>query len=440
MTRSRTAAVGRLVRCALPLLLAPAAAEALPWAPIGLADAGITRLEASRAVFALAADGFYKWNTGTGTWDAYVEPGVPGRAVTAVAADSWMAVEAVAGRLDAAGHGFITVENLDGQPGQTVYQSTGGAVAAFAIDRWWFPLQADLWAVIRAGDQPGEVVHSDDGGLTWAAVPGHGMTDATGVFVITRYHQPGVVYVSGDAGVVRTFDSGATWEGFGDGLPAGPITILQTSSEPVAIPAKDTDGMAPFLAATASGLYACHDDSSSWTPVLAEDCRRVDTRYAIYNAPTVYALTADNRLLTGDLYPFAEPVWDDWTSEFPGQTIVDAAAGTDIFVLTESAGIYRYSPVSAVPPVPGESGAEVAAAPNPFNPAAVVSYTAPRAGFATLRAYDVAGRLVDTLLAGPVDAGPGEVAWRPRRLGSGVYLLRFEVGGAVATTRVTLAK
>ncbi len=441
MTRSPKAVVGRLFLCALlpVLMLLPAAAAALTWSPIGPDDAAITRLQADTFLFALADDGFYKWNYAGDTWTPYGEPGVPGRAVTALAADTWMPVEAVAGRLDADGHGYITVENLDGQPGQTVYQSGGGAVASFAIDRWWFPIQADLWAVVRAGAQPGELLRSDDGGLTWTAVTGHGMTDLTGVFVTMRYQQPGVVYVSGDAGVVRSYDSGATWENFSDGLPAEPVTILQTMSQPVAtVGDKDTDGVPPFLAATASGLYFCADDTSSWSLALAEDCRRVDTRYAIDNAPLVYALTADGRLLAGDYYLPAGWIWQDWSAEFTGRTIVDVAAGTEVYVLTATGGVDRYNPASGVPEV--LSAAAVAVSPNPFNPAALVSFTAPRAGFATLRAYDVAGRLVDTLLAAPVAEGPGQVAWRPLRLGSGVYLLRFEVDGAVATTRVVLAK
>ena len=79
-------------------------------------------------------------------------------------------------------------------------------------------------------------------------------------------------------------------------------------------------------------------------------------------------------------------------------------------------------------------------APNPFNASTVLRFVANRDGRARLKVYDLAGRLVSTLIDGPVSAGPNELYWRPQGLASGAYLLRLEMGDQVTSRRVMLAK
>lgn len=78
-------------------------------------------------------------------------------------------------------------------------------------------------------------------------------------------------------------------------------------------------------------------------------------------------------------------------------------------------------------------------APNPFNPRTTIRFSTP-AGRASLRVYDVGGRLVRTLVDGAVRAGSHEVDWdgrdrHGRTAASGVYFYRLEVAGAASESR-----
>jgi hypothetical protein len=80
--------------------------------------------------------------------------------------------------------------------------------------------------------------------------------------------------------------------------------------------------------------------------------------------------------------------------------------------------------------------------PNPTGGAARIAYTIPSAGSATVAVYDVAGRLVSTLLDERLEAGSsGEVTWDGRdrlgrECGSGVYFFRINAPGISETRMV----
>jgi hypothetical protein len=88
------------------------------------------------------------------------------------------------------------------------------------------------------------------------------------------------------------------------------------------------------------------------------------------------------------------------------------------------------------------------ARPNPFNPATTIEYSLAAAGHAKLRIYDLAGRLVRTLVDGNVEVGEHEVVWDGTtdsgiRAASGVYFLRTEAGASGdfrATRKLVLLK
>ena len=85
------------------------------------------------------------------------------------------------------------------------------------------------------------------------------------------------------------------------------------------------------------------------------------------------------------------------------------------------------------------------ASPNPFNPQTRVSFDLPRDGRATLRVYDVSGRLVRTLVDDDLSAGEHFMTWSGddeagRGVATGTYLLRLRQGGVSMVQRVTLMK
>jgi hypothetical protein len=85
------------------------------------------------------------------------------------------------------------------------------------------------------------------------------------------------------------------------------------------------------------------------------------------------------------------------------------------------------------------------AQPNPFRGRTTIRFTMPRDGQAEIAIYDVAGRLVRSLLSGYAPAGPHDVVWDGRndsgsRVASGVYLYQFRSGDRVETKRMVLLK
>jgi pullulanase len=83
--------------------------------------------------------------------------------------------------------------------------------------------------------------------------------------------------------------------------------------------------------------------------------------------------------------------------------------------------------------------------PNPFNPQTTIKYDLPESGPVRLSVFDVAGRLVRTLVDDTMPQGSHEAVWdgtdaSRRAVGSGSYLARLEFGGKVEVVRMGLVR
>lgn len=83
--------------------------------------------------------------------------------------------------------------------------------------------------------------------------------------------------------------------------------------------------------------------------------------------------------------------------------------------------------------------------PNPLRGAGEVSFSLPVSGPVSLRVYNLLGQQVKALVHGLLQAGIHRAAWdgrddRGTRVGSGVYFIRLESGGASRTARVLLLR
>ncbi|MCH8494658.1 MAG: T9SS type A sorting domain-containing protein [Balneolales bacterium] len=114
------------------------------------------------------------------------------------------------------------------------------------------------------------------------------------------------------------------------------------------------------------------------------------------------------------------------------------------FSQTGNGAIQRFT---APEPVSIERTAEVVTGfalsqnyPNPFNPTTNINYTLAEAGFATIRVYDVLGRVVSTLVNQEMPAGQHTVSFNAANLSSGVYLYELSVGNVRLTNTMTLMK
>jgi hypothetical protein len=84
-------------------------------------------------------------------------------------------------------------------------------------------------------------------------------------------------------------------------------------------------------------------------------------------------------------------------------------------------------------------------APNPFNPRTEITFHLPRAQQAALRIYDLEGKLVQTLIAGRLDAGLYTAVWdgtdgHGARVSSGLYFYRLETHDRRLTRKMLLLK
>jgi hypothetical protein len=83
--------------------------------------------------------------------------------------------------------------------------------------------------------------------------------------------------------------------------------------------------------------------------------------------------------------------------------------------------------------------------PNPFNPTTSVPFDLARAGRVQLVVFDVSGRRVRTLVDAEFPAGRHQQVWdgfddAGGRVASGVYVVRMQTGGFVASRRIVVLR
>jgi len=168
-------------------------------------------------------------------------------------------------------------------------------------------------------------------------------------------------------------------------------------------------------------------DSVNFTPVWANDTAVTDSSWV----PVSYDISA--------VADHSARVYIRWTMgttdgswEFSGWNLDDI----EIWAVTRS--------VAAVRDVPSDV-LSVGNYPNPFNPLTEIDYVLARVGPASVRVYDLQGRLVRELVNGEQPAGPGSVIWDGNdadglKAASGVYFAQVLSGGQRAVHKMVLLK
>ncbi len=78
--------------------------------------------------------------------------------------------------------------------------------------------------------------------------------------------------------------------------------------------------------------------------------------------------------------------------------------------------------------------------PNPFNPSTVISYQLPVNSYVTVKAYNMLGQEVATLVDGVQEAGHQSVEFDAGRFSSGMYFYRISAGKYSAVKKMLLLK
>ena len=141
-----------------------------------------------------------------------------------------------------------------------------------------------------------------------------------------------------------------------------------------------------------------------------------------------------------------------WDIEFPGLgtyywsvQAIDTAFEGGPFAEEQAVVVDQLVKNQPVPPVVTYNTRLMAAVPNPFNPRTVIAFELERAGNASLQVFDVAGRLIETLVDGHREPGPYEVEWDGRdysgqQVAAGVYFYRLQADYVRETRRMVLVK
>lgn len=83
--------------------------------------------------------------------------------------------------------------------------------------------------------------------------------------------------------------------------------------------------------------------------------------------------------------------------------------------------------------------------PNPFNPSTTIEYNIPKPGDVNIKVYDIAGRLVRTLISEHQELGSHRAKWDSKndggqRVASGMYLYQIRFDNVVISKKMLLLK
>jgi hypothetical protein len=82
----------------------------------------------------------------------------------------------------------------------------------------------------------------------------------------------------------------------------------------------------------------------------------------------------------------------------------------------------------------------LSAYPNPFNPTTEITFSLPKAGYASVKVYDILGQQITTLQDGVLTAGEHHVTFDGNHFPTGIYFLRLEAASYQRTLKLVLLK
>jgi hypothetical protein len=160
--------------------------------------------------------------------------------------------------------------------------------------------------------------------------------------------------------------------------------------------------------------------------------------YDVYRGASAgFTPTPGNRIATPTAATFTDP---GFAASYYKVSAVDRHGNESGFTLLAPTSI-----VGVDMPGPPRASALGLPAPNPFRMATGIELSLAAPGHARVRMFDSGGRLVRTLVDGPLEAGVQPLVWdgrdeRGRALAAGVYLVRADFAGERWARRVVLAR
>lgn len=322
------------------------------------------------------------------------------------------------------------------------------------------------------GTQGQGLLRSTDEGNSWAMISS-GIPD--GEVRDVAFGAGGIIYAGTfTVGMYRSTDNGATWAAINNGLPVMDIaSITVTTTGRVLVGVKGSNG-----------VYKSDNNGDSWTLTGMPQTSRVyamivkpgylftnsqEPDNGIYRSTdngdtwqqiafaghttglNPYAIDANGNLYigvptAGHLYRSTDNgvTWQEYDSGITGAPLGALISPAGYGYAASNSGFFRTtSLLTALEPLPGNLPAAfelVQNYPNPFNPATNIGFRIAKAGFVSLKVYDVAGREAATLVAENLAAGSYQYTWDAGSFASGVYYYRLSAGPEAQTRKMLLVK
>ena len=306
---------------------------------------------------------------------------------------------------------------------------------------------------------------STDDGATWtehgfaegSGAEDEGLTPRSLVVIPPSEALPnGRIVAAGSYGIAYSDDDGRSWyptELFGHlayvAWSATRIEHGEHAGRLLAIVERGAPGGSP------TGLYRS-TDGIAWERITdVPGGNTFDGRLMAAPGGAVYAYDTNTAgrsvrrsIDGGETWQRVGPVWTEWPAE--AREIVAGPDGR-LYAACSGGGFAGYDggvfrTVEAVFPVDAEAeppetlGTRLEVYPNPSRGAATVALTLSEPSEVRVVVYDVLGRAVAVLHAGPLGAGEHALAFESAGLPAGVYLVRAEGSGFSAAHRLTVVR
>ncbi len=119
-------------------------------------------------------------------------------------------------------------------------------------------------------------------------------------------------------------------------------------------------------------------------------------------------------------------------------TIVSNAATVDSLLCIDNPTDIDPSEDNSDPPI--EQFNLFQSYPNPFNPSTTIEFSLPRAGYVTLKVFNMIGEVVATLVNEELNVGTYTTQWNASGVASGLYFYRMHAGDFIDTKKLLLLK
>jgi len=317
-----------------------------------------------------------------------------------------------------------------GYPSVILRTTNGGNNWIRTYDNFWnnyissiqFTTDSIGWA---CNYQQGEVLYSDDGGLSWIQKN----LPVNKYFTDVLFTSLDVGYLIGEEGsVLRTSNAGITWvsKNFNTGQYVNDICF-----------ADDSTGLAvgfQYIAKTING-------GTNWeiinTNFMATSCSILDElKWWVIGENGVMMYTLDGgehwdlsyQLTNHHLLDMTFIGNNGWIIGYPGLILHTSNSGVT-FIEDEENNFVQPKDFLLQQNYP-----------NPFNPNTIISYQLPVTGNVTLKVYDLLGKEVATLVNEEKPSGHYEINFDASNLASGIYYYQLRAGEFVETKKMTLIK